>query len=326
MNVITAPTVTASPTSLNFSSGSIGVAPAAQTINLQTSGAQLNYTATTSVTSGGVNWLEVTPTSGTVPGALTVRANVSSLQQGTYNGTVSVNVGLPNPITIPVTLTYGTGGGGVSGNRILPQFAFGGGWSSALYFANTSDQAVTVQLQFVSDSGTPLFVPSIGSTSRTVTLTPRGSAIVEAPNTGALTQGYVSVQMPDSVTGYGVFRQVAEGRGEQEAVVPFSSATAIRNTLIFDDNGFTTSVAVVNPSTVPANITIVVRDTFGTQIGTSSVALPAGGKTAFVLRNAPGLNTVAGQRGTAEFTSTSGNVAVLGLRFGGQAFTSIPTN
>jgi len=324
MNVVSAPTVTASPTSLAFSSGTIGVAPGAQTITLSTSGASLNYTASSTVTSGGVNWLEVTPTSGTLPGSLTVRPNVSGLQAGTYSGTVTINAGLANPITIPVSFSYGTGAS--SGTRILPQFAFGGGWSSALYFANTSDQAVTVQVQFISDSGAPLFVPSIGATSRTLTLTPRGSGIIEAPNSGNLTQGYVSVTMPDTVTGYGVFRQVAEGRGEQEAVVPFSSATATRNTLIFDDNGFTTSVAVVNPSISAANITIVVRDTFGTQIGTSSVQLPAGGKTAFVLRNAPGLNTVAGQRGVAEFTSTSGNVAVLGLRFGGQAFTSIPTS
>jgi hypothetical protein len=133
------------------------------------------------------------------------------------------------------------------------------------------------------------------------------------------------VVMPDSVTGYGVFRQVVEGRGEQEAVVPFSSATATRSTLIFDDSGFTTSVAVVNPGTSSGSIAIVARDSFGTQIGTSSVALPAGGKTAFVLRNAPGLASLANQRGTVEFTATSGNIAVLGLRFGGQAFTSIPT-
>jgi len=32
-----------------------------------------------------------------------------------------------------------------------------------------------------------------------------------------------------------------------------------------------------------------------------------------------------GNRGSAEFTVTSGNVAVLGLRFIGSAFTSIPT-
>jgi hypothetical protein len=34
---------------------------------------------------------------------------------------------------------------------------------------------------------------------------------------------------------------------------------------------------------------------------------------------------VEGKRGSAEFSVASGSVAVLGLRFQGQAFTSIPT-
>ena len=35
---------------------------------------------------------------------------------------------------------------------------------------------------------------------------------------------------------------------------------------------------------------------------------------------------LAGQRGFATFNVTSGNVAVLGLRFNGSAFSSIPAN
>jgi hypothetical protein len=35
---------------------------------------------------------------------------------------------------------------------------------------------------------------------------------------------------------------------------------------------------------------------------------------------------VAGKQGSAAFTVTSGSVALLGLRFGGTAFTSIPTS
>ena len=37
-------------------------------------------------------------------------------------------------------------------------------------------------------------------------------------------------------------------------------------------------------------------------------------------------SAMAGQRGYATFTVTSGSVAVLGLRFNGSAFTSIPAN
>ncbi|MCX6620780.1 MAG: hypothetical protein NTY38_06820 [Acidobacteria bacterium] len=208
--------------------------------------------------------------------------------------------------------------------KVLPQLAFGGGWYSALYFANTSDQAQSFQVQFIGDDGRPLFIPSVGATSASVSLSPRGGAIIEAPNSGALAQGYASASLPDAVVGYGIFRQSESGR-DQEAVVPLSSASATRSTLIWDDSAFSTAVAIVNPSGVNNTVAITVRDLLGTVLGTSSVSLAAGAKTAVLLRDLPGLSTMVGKRGTAEFSANSGRVAVLGLRFGAQSFTSIPT-
>ena len=49
-------------------------------------------------------------------------------------------------------------------------------------------------------------------------------------------------------------------------------------------------------------------------------------KTALVLRNIPGLASVGAAIGSVNFTVTIGNVAALGLRFNGTAFTSIPTS
>ena len=62
----------------------------------------------------------------------------------------------------------------------------------------------------------------------------------------------------------------------------------------------------------------------GAVIGTSSIPLAAGAKTEATLRSIPGFSGVVGNRGSAEFTVSSGSVAVLGLRFNGTAFTSIP--
>jgi hypothetical protein len=84
-------------------------------------------------------------------------------------------------------------------------------------------------------------------------------------------------------------------------------------------------VAVVNPSAVATTVTVVVRDSVGVTLGTTTVSLAAKGKRALFLRDLPGLASMAGRRGSAEFTVTAGNVAVLGLRFNGIAFTSIPT-
>ncbi|MBL8175325.1 MAG: hypothetical protein JNK48_11695 [Bryobacterales bacterium] len=107
LTVTTAPVITASPTTLAFSSTSLGTAPGAQTVSLLSSGTNLNYSVAVSVGQGQPNWLEVTPASGVTPATLTVRPNVTQLAQGTYTGTITINLGLASPITIPVTFNYG---------------------------------------------------------------------------------------------------------------------------------------------------------------------------------------------------------------------------
>ncbi len=207
---------------------------------------------------------------------------------------------------------------------VLPQLAFGGGWYSAVYFANASNQSTSVPVKFTGDDGSPLDVPGIGS-STTVNLAGNGSAILEALDTGALTQGYITVSLPSDVIAYGVFRQSVPGRDDQEAVVPLSKLTDTSNTMIWDDTSHTTAVAIVNPSAAAVTVSVTVRDGSGNVIGTASIPLAAGAKTTSIMRDLPGLSGMAGKMGSAQFTVNSGNVAVLGLRFGGSAFTSIPT-
>jgi hypothetical protein len=74
---------------------------------------------------------------------------------------------------------------------VLPQFAFGGGWYSALYFTNTTSTTVSFLVTFTSDNGTPLVVPGVGS-SKQVTLAPLNTVIIEGLNVGSLIQGYAS--------------------------------------------------------------------------------------------------------------------------------------
>ena len=207
---------------------------------------------------------------------------------------------------------------------ILPQFVYGGGWYSALYFTNSNAVTASFLVNFTSDAGAPLSVPGVGA-SKQVTIPSNGTAIIEALNVGALTQGYATFSLPTGVTGYGIFRQSVAGRLDQEAVVPFRNSTSTSATLTWDDTSFTTTVAIANPSAVSATVNITVRDSNGTLIGTSPVVLPAFTKTENVLRGYLGLAGMAGLRGSAQFTVSTGNVAVLGLRFGGTAFTSIPT-
>jgi hypothetical protein len=208
---------------------------------------------------------------------------------------------------------------------VLPQFVFGGGWYSALYFTNTGGTQASFQVNFIADNGGPLFVPSAGGASVTVTLASRATSIIEAPNVGSLTDGYVSAALPNGIVGYGVFRQSVSGIPDQEAVVPLSNSSGTTSTLVWDETTFVTGVAIVNPSNAATTVSVTAYDSSGEIIGTSSVSLSAGSKTTAILKTLPGLSAMAGSRGSADFVVGSGNVAVLGLRFNGSAFTSIPT-
>ena len=214
--------------------------------------------------------------------------------------------------------------------KIMPQFAFGGGWYSAMYFSNTGNATVSFPVNFTTDLGTPMLnIPLITGGATTVTLAPGASTVIEGPNFGpGITQGYASFIPPPGIIGYGVFRQTlppVPPEPAQEAVVPFSSANTTTSTLIWDDRLSVTAVAIANPSSTPVNVTVTVTNFDGSQIGT--VVLPtlaANSHTAFLLHDV--VNGIPGNRGTAVFSVTSGNIAVLGLRATGIALTSIPTS
>jgi hypothetical protein len=246
------------------------------------------------------------------------------------NGTINYNVAVVEGNNVLFLAT--NNGYTVSGTAqpqsvqvVLPQFAFGGGWYSALYFTNTNSSSVSFTVTFTSDSGEPLTIPAIGGASTVVTMGPHGTAVIEAPNLGSLRQGYVSLAPPVGVVGYGIFRQSISGRPDQEAVVTFSDSASTSRTLSWDETVSTTTVAIVNPSPTAVNVSIMIWNTNGNVIGTSSVALAPHNKTAVALNTLPGLSGMVGNRGSAQFTVSTGNVAVLGLRFLGSAFTSIPT-
>src|SRR6478609_1185826 len=61
----------------------------------------------------------------------------------------------------------------------------------------TSGCEVSFPVTFTADNGTPLTVPSIGGSSKTITLGAGASTVIEAPNTGALRQGYVAPKTLD---------------------------------------------------------------------------------------------------------------------------------
>ncbi len=211
---------------------------------------------------------------------------------------------------------------------LLPQLAYGGGWSTTVYLANTGSAAGTCTLNFYDDSGNTLAAPVNGGALLAVlnqALVPGAAVSFDFPNTGPLRQGWISLDLAAGVTGYAVFRQTVVGAQDQEAVVPLVAAGAVSASFPFDNRSLVTTAAVVNPSNAATMVNISVRNAAAATIGTTQITLQPRSKTAFVLADLPGLGLAATANGTVDFvTASPASVAVLGLRFRSSAFTSIP--
>ncbi len=279
--------------------------------------AQGTAQGTTGSNSWDVNW--TAPAAGSGPVTIFVAGNAANGNANNQGDSIYTG-----------SLVLQEAGADVSGTAYaLPQLAFGGGWYTAMYFTNTTDAPANMGVKFYGPDGAALSVPLLGVgpvSSQVITLAPKATAVLEAPNTGDLQQGWVEATLPTGVTGYGVFRQSVEGRADQEAVVPLSNTSKTVANLVWDDNGPTTAIAMVNPSDAAVTATITVYGPDGAQLGTANVNLAPDNRTAFNLREQPGLSGMAGKRGSARISVPSGNVSALGLRFGNSAFTSIPVD
>lgn len=215
----------------------------------------------------------------------------------------------------------------VSRTLALPQLVAGGGWSTRLYFSNTTGSVQTFPVSFIGNDGGPLIVPLAGTgsvTSTTVTLNPSATVMLEAPRGGPELQGWAETTLPPGVFGYAVFRQSVPGRFDQEAVVPLTTEASQSADFAFDDDNLVTSLAFLNPSNQQVTASITMRFSDGSQGGITQVLLPPRSKVATTLRNLPGLSGAVGRHGWLHFSVPNGAISVLGLRFGGEAFTSIP--
>jgi uncharacterized protein (TIGR03437 family) len=98
------PSLTVSASTLSFSYTTGAGAPTPASIQVSTSNGASAAFAVSAVTSGGGNWLSVSPTSGTSPASFSVVVQPASLTAGTYNGTITVSASGYNSATVAVTL------------------------------------------------------------------------------------------------------------------------------------------------------------------------------------------------------------------------------
>jgi len=196
---VTAGTMTVSPASLSFTQTSAGSPPAAQTISVSSSAQALSYSVTAAVTttSGSVNWLTATPTSGATPGSVSVTVDGSKLPAGVYNGAVTITATTPStggsPATIPVTLTVLAGtisatptsltfGQVVGGTAPASQTVTVSGTPGTISFSiATSEDSNGAAVNWLSAT------PATGTTPGTVTVSASAGSLAVGSYTGKIT-------------------------------------------------------------------------------------------------------------------------------------------
>jgi Viral BACON domain len=98
------PAIGASPTSLSFVVTQGGGNPATQTLSISnTGGGSLTWSA-----SDNVDWLTLSPTTGTGNGVMTATVVTGARTAGTYNASITLNAMGASLLTVPVTLTVST--------------------------------------------------------------------------------------------------------------------------------------------------------------------------------------------------------------------------
>ena len=218
-----------------------------------------------------------------------------------------------------------------AGDRVFPQVVNGGGWKTSFLLVNLENHPVTFQILFFTDDGNDMFVPvgDLGLVRQvSVSLDTAGSTEFETtgfsndfPDT--LEQGWalLSQTTDDTIGGMAIFRQRVFGRPDQEATVPVVSQFDSHFVLMFDNTaGFTTGLAVANPTLDSVSIPVTIRDQSGNVIDNQFIRLGPYSHTAF---NLPDFwSSTAGTRGAIEFQTSGFGVAALGLRAGAAAFTS----
>ena len=298
------PALTVTPATLTFSAQAGGNAPAAQSLSVTSSGAQVSLSATASTSSGG-NWLSIAPASSTTPSTLNVAVNQAGLAAGTYNGTLTITssgasnsprtvavtltvtaVALPTLAVAPASLTFAAQAGGaapavqtlsVTSSGALVSLSAtasttsGGNWLSVSPASSTTPSTLNVA---VNQAGL-----AAGTYSGTVTIT---GAASNSPRTVAVTLTVTGAALPTLAVSPASLTIAAQAGGTAPAVQTLSVTSSgaqvdITATADTTSGGSWLSVTPAS-STTPSTLNVAVNPAglaAGTYSGTVTVA--AGG-------------------------------------------------
>ncbi len=165
----------------------------------------------------------------------------------------------------------------------FPQLAQGGDWSTYLGLANLSSARMLVTVAAYKKDGSLFSAPTVQKNPATCDLAAGGSLRTDVKSLfgfadGALQEGWIKAEAPaPALTGY-----VEYGAGTNRALVS-AQAEAVKEAYFsyqVNGAGYYTGIAVLNPSTLAANIEVVSMAASGSVLGKTKRALRPGQREA----------------------------------------------
>jgi hypothetical protein len=205
--------------------------------------------------------------------------------------------------------------------------ANGQGWQTTFLLVNTEAHTASFTLNFWGDNGSPLALLTLEdgvTASVSGTIAPGQLRVIESSGLGgAMVEGWAELITSDAIGGTGIFAATARNLPPSEAAAPMNSAGGTQMFIPFDNTfAFSTGIALANPNQQAAvvGVTFVNESGKNIPVKTSQITVPANGHYASVLSS--DFPEVNGKRGTIQLNANV-NVYGLGIRYNGQAFTSI---
>ena len=252
-----------------------------------------------------------------VTAGTTYQFRIASYDGGT--GTILLNWNLQEPPQITFEYKY-----------VFPQFVFGGGWASTLTLAALDEDETTCTF---SAQGRHMTLRAVSGHSASGTEIPlvgfkAGQWNIfktEAPDDGPVSSGMAILQCDRAVLTHVLFSLTVGGSVVAEALVePSHEFKAFEEYVLFfadHRNAARFGVAVANPSDRAIDVSVQVSDYQGEVVVDTTVNVDANASKAFFLDE---LGTIPeGHTGGVALRADE-SLYVIGLRFTGQVFTTIP--
>jgi hypothetical protein len=262
-------------------------------------------------------------------------------------GPLAAGVALPPPALTSMTPNSAARGTQftaiVTGQNLqnVKSVSFGtGGVAAAVQNASAPD-SLTLNVTVASDAALGMSSLTITTSSGSATLlnalviqsatVPSTAPLpIPAVETGAIRVGYVIVTPDPGTTAPVVtetFGTVVGGFVQSQAAIlptPLTMDSSLQVDVL-RTGGRSLGVAIANPGGITAAVSLTVRDEDGTSIGSpASISIPPGGQIARFLTEIFPTSTLGDAfRGSVEIQSTA-PVSVIGLRFSGIQFSTVP--